>query len=176
MSVNFKIRVPQLVLAACFLGLAVTAGAQEIKSAQPLAFQGWKDQQVLEAQNQVLRTSARLNSIKSSRPLAIKTKDGVATKAKKTDADPVTSAELDLKRAKDSLETAQALKFEDYVDVYIPTLQDQPEALQKIAEKLSKEELMVVVKGLMRQPSPSDAKRSAALLEGLTLSEPAKTQ
>jgi len=163
-------------LLAFSVGLSITAYAQESgSSSAPLSFQAWKDQQVLEAQNQILRASARLSSLKSTKPQTPKTKELANGKLKVlSESEATVAAEKDLKIAKDSLEAANALKFEDYVEVYLPTLHDAPEALQKLAEKFSKEELTTLVKSLVRQSTPSNAKRNAALLEGLTVSVQSK--
>lgn len=138
----------------------------------PLSFRAWKEQEILEAQNQVLRVASRLAVLKSNKassggsassPLA----NGKLKKL--SDTDTLSSAEQDLRRAKESLEDAKNLKFEDYVDVYVPTLHNQPEAQQKLAEKMSKEELAELAKGLMR-----NAKHHEPLGDGVTLSSRSK--
>ncbi|MBX3020631.1 MAG: hypothetical protein KF799_03050 [Bdellovibrionales bacterium] len=157
---------------------SLSAFAQEPVSPSPLTFQTWKDQQVLEAQNQVLRISARMSFLKSSKSSgSVKEPSHIANgKLRKiSDTDTMATAEQDLKRAQESLAAANALQFEDYVDVYIPTLANQPEALQKLSDRLSKEELAEIFKGIMKGSAASDAKRNAALLEGLNGSSTSKT-
>lgn len=154
--------------------------AQEKKdNLEPLSFQAWKDQQVLAAQNQVLRMSAHLSLLKSGKAVPISPNLKQPTKLpsdkiKITQTEAVDAAESDLKQAQDSLTTARDLQFLDYVDVYVPTLQGHPEALQKLSDQLSKEELSQIFRELMRKSSTIDAKHNEALLDELTLSSRTK--
>ena len=132
-----------------------------------VSFQTWKEQQILEAQNQMLRTSSRITQLKSSKTAAGSTKESTLnlpsnSRVKKTsESDSVATAERDLKRAQESLETANGLQIDDYISIYLPTLQDQPEALSKLADKLSKEELAAIFKvTYSKGPHLSDAKRN----------------
>jgi hypothetical protein len=136
-----------------------------------LTFQAWKDQQVLEAQNQILRISARLNQLKNGKASGTESKETAnlpSNRLKKVgEADSLALAEKDLKRAQESMETATGLQFENYIDIYLPSLQDQPEAAAKLIEKLSKEELMEITKALLRKGSrTSDARRNAGRVTG----------
>ncbi len=144
-----------------------------------LTFQSWKDQQVLEAQNQLLRASNRLAQAKTGRspaPLQTASTKPINDKVKKTQDDPVTAAERDVKRAQDTLERAKELDFAQYIEIYLPTLEGQPEVLQKLSDQFSKDELAQIVKTLMRRSGPADAKHKAAMLEGLYGSSATKAQ
>lgn len=155
----------KIILALTVLLVSLTAYAQE-PSYTALNFQAWKEQQILEAQNQALRISARISQLKSAKPGAAGAKEVnlPSAKIKKTEADTVAGAERDLRRAQDSLQTANALTLEDYVNVYLPTLQGQPEALQALAQRMSKEELAEIFKALVGKGSLiGDAKRNTAL-------------
>jgi hypothetical protein len=139
-----------------------------------VGFQAWKEQQVLEAQNQMLRTSSRINQLKSNRGATGSAKEAAVnlpnSRIKKTaDSDSVAGAERDLKRAQESLETAGGLQLDDYISIYLPTLQDQPEALNKLADKLTKEELAGIFKATYTKGSQAhDAKRNnVSALEGV---------
>lgn len=141
------------------------------ESAAPVNFQAWKEQQVLEAQNQILRINTRISQLKSGKSGSAPQKNVNLpnSRVKKTaDADSLALADRDLKRAQESLEAANGLQLDDYINVYIPTLQDQPEALGKLAEKLSKEELAEIFKMTYSKGSrTSDAKRNdVSALEG----------
>jgi len=160
--------------------MAQLAGAQDTQA--PLLFQTWKEQQILEAQNGVLRANVKLDRAKSGRGNSGSSVSSVATEGVSSDkikrvgdVDPVVAAEKELSRAQESLRAANDLQFKDYVEVYIPSLQDQPESLQRLAEKLSKEELAEIFKGLMQKSSPGDAKRNSNLMEGLRVSSRAKS-
>lgn len=158
-------KIVKLTLALTVLMVSLTTFAQE-PAVTALNFQAWKEQQILEAQNQALRISARISQLKAAKPGAAGSKEVSlpSAKVKKTEADTVAGAERDLRRAQDSLQTANALTLEDYINVYLPTLQGQSEVLQNLALKLSKEELAEIFKALVgKGSSTNDAKRSTAL-------------
>lgn len=144
------------------------------QASEPLLYQGWKNQQILEAQNQMLRISARINSLKIGKSGATTAAAHLPTNKIKS-SDPLAAAEKDLRRSQESLVAAQNLSFDDYVTIYIPTLQDQPEMVAHLAEKLSHEELVDVVKLLIRQTPRIDAKRNAALLGSLSSTPGSRT-
>lgn len=163
-----------IILALTLAGPAAFAQDPSAAGPKPLTFAAWRDQQVLEGQNQVLRASARVAQLKSGKT-AGKFQEPADlpsnTKVKKVgDSETLAAAEQDLKRAQETAETASKAQFEDYVEVYIPSLMDRPEAVQKLAEKLTREELIEIFKLLMRKPSPSDAKRNTALVGALNRS------
>lgn len=126
-------------------------------------FQSWKEQQILEAQNQTLRVSARISQLKTGKTSAAKETAPLPTnsKIKKSESDTVAGAERDLRRAQESLKAANELGIDDYVSVYLPSLRDNPEALQALAQKMSKEELAEIFKLLLRKDSPPDTKRNS---------------
>jgi hypothetical protein len=161
-------------------GFALAAG-----SAEPtvLTFSAWRAEQVLEAQNQALRINARLNQSKASKaPTEVKgstnTKGLPGTRLKSTsDNESISVLEHDLKRAQDSLQAAHNLELDDYINIYLPTLQDQPDALNSLAEKLNKEDLVEIFKGLVKRGTKSNDAMShnGATLEGLKLSSHPKS-
>lgn len=126
--------------------------AQE-PSVASLTFQAWKDQQVLEAQNQILRASNRVANAKNTKVAQSEGKDSSALPSsrvkKSNDVDLMSIAEKDLKRSQESMQTATALEFEDYINIYLPTLQNEPAALTRLTEKLSKEDLAEIAKRLI---------------------------
>lgn len=170
------IKIAIAIVAATF---TLTAYAQD-PVPSVLNFQAWKDQQILEAQNQTLRISARISQLKGTKPGTKDAKDIAVPngKVKKFEADTVTGAERDLKRSQESLASANGLTLEDYVTVYLPTLQGQPEALQNLSQKLSKEELAEIFKVLVGKGSvAADTKRQGALIgEAMTVTSRAKAQ
>ena len=158
--------------------LSAPAFAQDPSTAgpKPLTFAAWRDQQVLEGQNQVLRASARVAQLKAGKSISGKSVEPMDlphnSKWKKSaEGDSLAAAEQDLKRAQETVENASQAEFEDYVEVYIPTLTEHPEAVAKLAEKLSREELATIFKLLMRsQAAPSNAKRNTDLVGALNVS------
>lgn len=161
----------------CFVSYAQAAVEPLVTAAQPVppsvkTFQDWKDLQVLEAQNQLLRVGARMSQIRSGVGKGVRAdlKEPAqlpSARVKPTaESDPMALAEKDLRRARESLETANALELSDYVNVYLPTLASQPEALQTLFQKLTKEELAEILKLLLARSSRIDAKRSSTLVGG----------
>lgn len=130
-----------------------------------LNLQAWKDQQVLEAQNQVLRVGAKLSALKNSKPNS-GTKEALklgSSRVKQIESDPITITERELKRAHESLQSAQNYGLDEYIAIYLPTIADQNEAISTLTNRLSKEELAEIVKALLKKDPPSDAKRSGSL-------------
>lgn len=117
---------------ACLLLLPQMALAQNQElTAAPLTFNAWKEQQILEAQNQILRLKATPNN------------------------NP--NLEKQLKRARDGQLTAMELTLEEYVLVYLPSLQNNPDSIAKLMEKLTKEETAKIIQSLLKR---SDASRN----------------
>lgn len=130
-----------------------------------LTVQGWKDQQVLEAQNQVLRVGAKLGALKNSKPNS-STKESLKlgnSRVKQIESDPITITERELRRAQESLQSAQNYGLDEYIAIYLPTIADQAEAINALTNRLSKDELAEIVKSLLKKDPPSDAKRSGGL-------------
>ena len=128
--------------------------AQDAGTIRALTFQNWKDQQVSEAQNQIAHSTQKLKQAKRGRTHTKATPDvpGSGFVKKVGEGESVNAAEQDLKRAQDALAEANQLKFENYVEVYVSNLRDRPEVLQKLSERLSKDELVEILKFLMRKP------------------------
>ena len=149
----------------CFTLMCALAWGQE-PQVTALGFQAWKEQQVLEAQNQTLRNSSRISQLRANKPAGKESKEATGSLSnsrikKAPEQDTLAGAERDLKRAQETLENANELQFEDYIVIYLPTLQDQPEALSKLADKLSKDELAEIFKVMYTKGARgSDAKRN----------------
>lgn len=130
-----------------------------------LTLQAWKDQQVLEAQNQVLRAAARLAQLKNSKRGSV-SKESLkigSSRVKQVEVDPLTAADRELRRSQEGLSSAQNYGLDEYIAIYLPTLSDQAEAINALTERLSKEELAEIVKGLLKKDASSDARRNSAL-------------
>jgi hypothetical protein len=156
-----------LLIALIFSSLAF---AQE-PQISVFTFQNWKEQQILDAQNQALRISARIGHLKSGKGSTSKDSTPLPanSKFKKSESDSVVAAERDLRRAQESLKASNELNIEDYVTVYLPTLRENPEALQALTQKMSKEELAEIFKVLLRKETAPDTRRNgSALADALT--------
>ena len=149
------------------LSLSIPAWSQEFGA--PLVFKEWKNQQVLDAQNQVLRASTRVTQLRAGKPAVTPKKSARLPNDKVREAteDDLTVAERDLKHAQDGLTTSTNLTFSNYIDVYLPVLKDNPAALAKLAEKLSKEELGEIFKALMKSTRDLEGRRVLPVLPTL---------
>lgn len=159
-------RVFRLLALGIMFAFGASVFAQE-PQVNPLTFQSWKEQQVLESQNQVLRVSARIAHLRSGKGGTSGTKDSIplpSSKIKKSEMDSVLAAEKDLRRAQDSLKAATELTLEEYIAIYLPTLRESPESLQTLSQKMSKEELAEIFKVLLRKDIPPDTKRNSSSL------------
>lgn len=165
-----------LILMSCCVHPAFAAVEPVSAQVQPKSFQTWKDLQVLDAQNQMLRVSARIAQIKSGKGAKKDIKEPAhlpSGRVKTTaDVDPLSLAEKDLSRARESLESAGSLELLDYVNIYLPTLEAQPEALAALMQKLTKEELGDILKAILSKNTRIDTKRNSPVISGLPVGAP----
>ncbi len=155
------------ILSAILLSLTGFAQPAEVSEdhAPPYTFAVWKDQQVEVATNGLFKATARMNQLKAGKlPL---TKDTAGK-------DPLELAEKELRRAKESLETAHKLQMIDYVNIYLPSLEADPENVQKLVDKWSKEELSEVAKLLLLKGNTTDARRNPPVVSGLPRFAPSR--
>ncbi len=74
----------------------------------------------------------------------------------------------DLKRALDTFHSAKELSLEDYFVVYLVRFRNQPEALESFAQRLSKEEMIELLKVILnRGRSSMEAATPKSALGGL---------
>lgn len=140
-------------------------------SSEPLPFSAWKEHQIVEAKNQVVRLSNRIHLLKTGRykaeAVVTESKDPLlghegekeyqSLKDTKVDAETLKTAEEKvlksvqdrMKTALGNLQYAKELNMEDYLAVYLSRFKDDDEALSKVIGKLSKEELLEIVKSQM---------------------------
>jgi hypothetical protein len=130
----------------------------------PLKFKAWKEQQIVEAQNEVLRISARLRAQKNAPKTEKSTDTDLLSSSRFQQAPEVTTG--DLKNAQETLTIAKEFTLEDYADVYVSNLQEEPEQFTKLMNSLSKDEMAQLMKILVKNKNPeasqqtNDAKRS----------------
>lgn len=153
---------PILITLTLLLGLMANAATT------PLKFRAWREQQILDAQNEVLRISAHLHQLKSApkgERIADKDSDDFLNSSRFERSPDVT--EKDLKNAQENLEAARDLGLEDYADVYVSNLKEQdPEQFSKLMDSLSKEELAQLMKILVKNKAdePSNATHNKAVI------------
>lgn len=166
----------RIALLLCLLPVSVHVSALPEPTAaavQPKTFQNWKDLQVLDAQNQLLRAGARVAQVRSGKAAKADVKDEKPLPSGRIKSvageSPMAVAEKDVRRAKESLEAANTLELADYVNVYLPSLESQPEVLEALIQKLSKEELGEILKIIVSKNSRFDTKRNPPMVGGLTI-------
>lgn len=124
----------------------------------PLKFKAWKEQQIVEAQNEVLRISARLRAQKNSPKTEKSTDTDLLNSNRFQQAPEVTTG--DLKNAQETLTIAKEFTLEDYADVYVSNLQEEPELFTKLMNSLSKEEMAQLMKVLVKNKTPESSQQT----------------
>ena len=151
------------------------AAAPEVATPELLSFKNWKDQKVVEAQNLVTRLNNRIVLVKAGKikaedlaaefPQLAGGQDNVAltTRAQKLQGNDLNERlERELARSQKALEFSRDLTLQEYAVGYLNQFQDYPEAIAKMTEKLSKEELSDLVKALLQASQQTPDTRSSA--------------
>jgi hypothetical protein len=128
------------------LGFGLSAMAAPL---EPLKFKAWKEQQIVEAQNEVLRISARLHAQKSS-PKSLSASPDTEVLGSSRFQQTAEFTDRDMKMAQESLEIAKEFSLQDYADVYVSNLQNEPEQFTKLITSLSKDEMTQLMKILVK--------------------------
>lgn len=141
-----------------------------------LSFKSWKDQQVIEARNHVVRLTNQVTLSKAGKSAVdagARAEDAAAAGAEALELTRVqktpgaSRAAADLKRAMDNLQAARELTMEDYFVVYLTRFKNQPEALDALAQRLSKEEIAELLKVMVSRNRQSEAASPKSALGGL---------
>lgn len=155
-----------IILFFAFL-VTLSARASEDIDSHALSFKAWKEQQVLMAQNKLLRISAELEVIKPSTepkkdsPEKESLKEKAAQRFYRAQGkSQVDRLKTELKLAKNSVETATELTFDDYIAVYLPTLTHTPEAIDTLVESMSREEISKILKEVLKKQSDQRDKKA----------------
>ena len=140
------------------------AEAQADGQNEPLSFKSWKEQQQVEAQNQVARVSNRIVLLKAGK---LKPEDIVVefnqfadgdsegpkltSRAQKISSNDILARlEREQSRTQKSLEFAMDLGLEEYFLGYLNQFQENPGALAQVASRLSKDEVTELLKVLLK--------------------------
>ncbi len=107
----------------------------------PLSFKAWKEQQLNEARGQLARLSIHPNI--SHTNLRGEASDDTADLPR---VEKVHRAENEVKRAMENLAAAKELGIGDYFTVYLSQFRSQPEALEAVAQRLSKDEVAALLR------------------------------
>lgn len=146
-----------LILTLGFLfSLTVRAQTPDTES---LSFKSWKEQQILSAQNHLLRLSADLESQKKLTEPTPKN-EKVSSKERalerfrtKSARSKVEKLESEVKQAQETVKVAMGLSLEDYTSIYLPSVTGGAEVLEKLLEQMSKEEISKIMAELLKRQS-----------------------
>lgn len=118
---------------------AKSSNAKEVSVDLPLSYRAWKEQQVLDAQNLLLRAQ---NALRQS------------------DSDGRVRIEREVRRATDQVDAAKEFSVEEYLSIYLSKYQDRSDLVLQMIEKLSKEEAKEILTGTFRKAfQPNNAKQ-----------------
>ncbi len=192
------IRILSVIILALAIAIPMAFSQAESVSVDPLTFGRWKDHQVVEAKNQVVRLSNRLHLLKTGRykvesvkidgePLLgdegekeyndLKT-GGVDEETLKKAEDKVLKTVQDkMKAALENLQYAKELSVDDYLEVYLSRFKDDELALKKVVAKLSENEVMQILKTQMAKgPGGRKSQLPAADLSNIKAADAAPAQ
>ena len=110
----------------------------------PMSYRAWKEQQVLDAQNALLRAQ---NSLRQS-----------------TDSEKA-KIEKEIRKATDQVDMAKEFTIDEYLAIYLSKYQDKPELVLQMIEKIPKEEAKEILTGTFRKAfQPHNAKQKQSNL------------
>ncbi len=156
-------KIYRLILVVVLGVIPIQGMAQEPNA--PLTFRAWRDQQLVEAQNQLARLSNKIVLVKSGRMRAEDASaditqsgesdsvelQGLTARAQRAAAkDSLERLDRELQRARKAVEMTKDLGVQDYFIGYLSQFQNNSEALSQAASKLSKEEVTELLRSLLR--------------------------
>ncbi|NQZ02429.1 MAG: hypothetical protein HRT45_17360 [Bdellovibrionales bacterium] len=149
--------------------------AKKSQNAEPYSFQRWKDHQVVEARNQVVRLTNRMHLLKTGRykldteqmPL-LEAEDeklykelkalGDDKKTEKAETEQLLlkSVESRMQMAIENLQIAKDLSIDDYLAVYLSRYSEDTSALKRLVDRLSKEEVLELLQARLKPSESAD--------------------
>ncbi len=136
--------------------LGAFASDSESISIKLKPFARWKEHQVVDAQNKVVRLSNLLLLLKSERYLPENILPQVAKENKQEINIPenqqqelVKITEAQLSKAIASLEFVKELTLKDYISVYLQQYKNEPQALEALATEMNKQEIAQILLSLI---------------------------
>ena len=113
---------------------------KETNAELPLSYRVWKEQQILDAQNSLLRAQSSLRQ--------------------NMDSDTRGRIEKEVRRASDQVDAAKEFNVEEYLAIYLSKFQDRSDLVLQMIDKLSKEEAKEILTGTFRKAfQPNNAKQ-----------------
>ncbi len=117
-----------------------------------LTFKTWKEQQVMKAQNIVVRLANQI-LIKNNSLLSGQEPEVTTESTLNNTEGAQKNGTRDLKLAQQDLQIATELEFEDYLSVLLSQLGDNPKRLKELAKQLSTDEVAKTLLYLQRYKS-----------------------
>jgi len=167
----------------------ILAAVPEKRANDPQGFQLWKEHQVVEARNRVVRLTNRMHLLKTGRykldtenlPLLEEADErlykelkafGEGKEAEKAEIEQVllSRVEAQMQTAIENLQIAKDLGIEDYIEVYLSRYQDDEESLKRLLKKLSQDEILQILQSRLKSTNSTSAVRtspSRAILSNL---------
>ncbi len=115
--------------------------APQPASEAPQIYKIWKDQQIVEAKNNVVRIA---NKITLARAGKLPEKELQALQ-------PLERMDNELRVAQENLQIAQELSVEDYFVVYLSRFKSRPDAIQSVASRMSKDEVAELIRAMLNR-------------------------
>ena len=134
--------------------LVINTWASETVEEGPLSFKQWKQTQVTESKNRVVRLSNTLLILKSNKyqltntmpEVAEASKGEVSSDKNKKNQRLIKQKTRDLEMALARLEVVKELNINDYFAVYLSHFRDTPDAIQQVAANMTKEEVADLIR------------------------------
>ncbi|MCB0357256.1 MAG: hypothetical protein KDD40_09630 [Bdellovibrionales bacterium] len=147
----------RMLMLVIFLSFTFQGMAEEVPlEAKAVSFNKWKQLQVVEAQNKVVRLSNLLLLLKSEKYTLENSLPQVANESKqdiqipeKQQQELIGQTEGQLKTAVASLDFAKELTLNDYFSVYLRQFKDNKSALEALAQDMDKSEIAEVLSSLI---------------------------
>jgi len=106
----------------------------------PHIYKVWRDQQIVEAKNNVVRIANKITLARAGK-----------LPATEMQAKPLERLDNELRVAQENLQIAQELSVEDYFVVYLSRFKSRPDAIQSVASRMSKEEVAELIRAMLNR-------------------------
>lgn len=120
---------------------ATAFAAPQPTNEAPQIYKIWKEQQIVEAKNNVVRMA---NKITLARAGKLPEKELQALQ-------PIERMDNELRVAQENLQIAQELSVEDYFVVYLSRFKSRPDAIQSVASRMSKDEVAELIRAMLNR-------------------------
>ncbi len=140
--------------------VTVAALAAPKASDSPIVFKSWKEQQLIEARNNVVRMANKITLFRAGKvseqeiiqELSANNIDAESTSVQKANSQkPIERLENELRVAQENLQIAQELTVEDYFIVYLSQFRSKPDAIQSVASRMSKDEVAELIRAMLNR-------------------------